>query len=366
MSSYIKVGTVGNTDWQRPTDWLPMPSIGENEEIFVGLHAVWDTTANPCALLCNGTGSGYSVDWGDGTTTNHTFNTKAEYNYDYSSISSDESERGYKMVVIKITPQSGAAITLLNLQQRHTSYNYAYKTGLLEYRMNFSNCTMTSNYSYLVVHSFIEYVYIKKFIPSNIYAFFNGHFALTKIEIKEPLPANCNDFLRFSASGISIFYNLRYFIVDMSNVTSSAYMFHGSPYIEDLSSYSISSFINTTIYPMEGLKKFPIITNSPTNISYLAYNKPFTSILPSIDCVNVTDASFLCPSIGRCIVKSLLYNIKVTHSYVNQLLDAASLNEIYTNLGTANSGATLTITGNQGAGASDTSIATSKGWTIIN
>jgi hypothetical protein len=62
--------------------------------------------------------------------------------------------------------------------------------------------------------------------------------------------------------------------------------------------------------------------------------------------------------------KYLLVGATRSHSYDNQLLDASSLNEIFTNLGTEFSGATIKITGNPGVGTCNQSIATAKGWTV--
>ena len=41
----------GVKEWQRPSDWLPMPTnITETGQIFVGLHAVIENSDNYCAF----------------------------------------------------------------------------------------------------------------------------------------------------------------------------------------------------------------------------------------------------------------------------------------------------------------------------
>ena len=58
-------------DWVRPSDWLPLPSVSDSEQKFVGLHAIFED-ANFVALRCQ---AAYTVDWGDGVVENFTSNT---------------------------------------------------------------------------------------------------------------------------------------------------------------------------------------------------------------------------------------------------------------------------------------------------
>ena len=46
-------------EWQRPADWLPMPTnITETDQIFVGLHAVIENSDNYCAFSFTTSGAG--------------------------------------------------------------------------------------------------------------------------------------------------------------------------------------------------------------------------------------------------------------------------------------------------------------------
>jgi len=58
-----------------------------------------------------------------------------------------------------------------------------------------------------------------------------------------------------------------------------------------------------------------------------------------------------------------MINIKQSLSILNCSLDAAALNELYTNLPTV-SGKTITVTGNPGVTGDNPAIATAKGWTV--
>lgn len=52
--------------WERPADWLPLPTIADGEQKLVGLFAVYPGPGNVVALRASGN---YTVDWGDGTST---------------------------------------------------------------------------------------------------------------------------------------------------------------------------------------------------------------------------------------------------------------------------------------------------------
>lgn len=97
--------------WIRSPYWLTLPDIS-NEDAIVFLVRVDDHKMNHMAFRCQGA---YTVDWGDGTTDNYTSNTSALHTYDYSSISNtNETELGYRQVIIKITPQAGQSLTTFN------------------------------------------------------------------------------------------------------------------------------------------------------------------------------------------------------------------------------------------------------------
>ena len=51
VGSFILPQIGGTKEWQRPTDWLPMPTnITATDQIFVGLHAVIENSDNYCAF----------------------------------------------------------------------------------------------------------------------------------------------------------------------------------------------------------------------------------------------------------------------------------------------------------------------------
>lgn len=129
-------------DWVRPADWLAMPSFAAGEQKVAILMAVMDNETNAVAFYISGA---YTVDWGDGTITNHSANSQAEKIYNYSAISSSTlSSRGYKQVLITITPQAGQNLTGLNLRQVHSTIKIGTNPvprNYLDVQISAPNCT---------------------------------------------------------------------------------------------------------------------------------------------------------------------------------------------------------------------------------
>ncbi|MDD2988936.1 MAG: BspA family leucine-rich repeat surface protein [Zoogloea sp.] len=128
--------------WSRPADWLAMPSFAAGEQKVAILMAIFDNETNAVAFYNSGA---YTVDWGDGTTTNHSASSQAEKIYNYSAISTSTlSSRGYKQVLITITPQAGQNLTGLNLRQVHSTVKISTNPiprNYLDVQISAPNCT---------------------------------------------------------------------------------------------------------------------------------------------------------------------------------------------------------------------------------
>ena len=141
--------------WVRPADWPALPAVVPTEQKFVGLIAVQDTTSEYLSLLFQGA---YTVDWGDGTALeNVATNTKASHSYTYATLSSAVTSRGYKTVVITITPQSGQNLTLINLQQKHASSgSAAVNSPWLDITISAPYCTSVTIGGWTVIAALLE------------------------------------------------------------------------------------------------------------------------------------------------------------------------------------------------------------------
>ena len=394
MDNYLQVKPSGGglPNWTRPSDWLPMPSYTANEEVFHGLHAVFESDINPCAVIAYGTGAGYTVDWGDGTTSNVAFGTQAQKVITWASISSSTlTSRGYRQALVKITPQSGATITGINFGARHTSYAYVYDTLWLDMIINFATFNQVSplNYNSLVTPGYVERIYIKTFTNTSLTYLYAWARSLQVINAFNTSHCTNTVYMFYGCLELQYIPNFNF-----SNVTDAVQMFMATPaltkidtndfkkvqnasgmfrdsYIRNASNLQFRDMTNMYLmfYPAgicEYYPDFSLCTGIVGNVDYSIYPTN-TDTIPQIVLGGVTTASnFLYGLPARRIRKSLITGYKFTHTYANQLLSTAEINNIFTNLGTVTSGQSITITGNPGAGGATQSIATAKGWTVIN
>ena len=152
------------TPWVRPSDWLAMPTPGTQE--IIGLLAIFDD-ANYIALQCQGA---YTVDWGDGTTTNYSTNAIASKTYAYSSISAaTTTSRGYRQVLVRITPQAGQNLSSAAFNVQHPSLAKAYTTGWLDFDVRMPLGTPYWNgHTNIVRYHRIERVVVRDIIAGSL------------------------------------------------------------------------------------------------------------------------------------------------------------------------------------------------------
>jgi hypothetical protein len=86
---FIDVGGGGTTlvgGWVRNPAWPALPAVTAGEQKIVGLYAVWpgDGTGNGGNFFAfNATGA-YTINYGDGSTTNYASNTQANYEFSFN------------------------------------------------------------------------------------------------------------------------------------------------------------------------------------------------------------------------------------------------------------------------------------------
>lgn len=159
-----------------------------------------------------------------------------------------------------------------------------------------------------------------------------------------------------------------------SNVTNFTFMFSSCPALESVPVYDMSKATTTygMFYGCYGLKIAPTFDiSNVTNITYMFYQcvELKTISLNNASNVSITTGAFDgCYSLSTVDVKGM----KNTHSYVACSLSKEELEKIFTDLGTATSGATIQLSGpyyfsgsNWGiSNTLNTTIATDKGWTV--
>lgn len=118
----------------------------------------------------------------------------------------------------------------------------------------------------------------------------------------------------------------------------------------------------TAFYFCRNLRTIPVFdTSGVTNASYMFGECLTLGRIGAFDLSAATNLTGTFDSLRR-VGRVLITGISQTCS-LQASLDAAGLNEVYTNLATV-VGKTITVTGNPGTTGDDPSIATAKGWTV--
>jgi surface protein len=160
----IEVPSGAPAGWQRPADWLAMPTVVDTDDTFVALHAIFPSGQNYVAFRFTTDTGDYEVDWGDGNVDVVASNTTAEHEYDYTTYDPTDSTlttRGYKQAIITVTPVTGQLETA-NFQFRFTTtpaQNQAYATGFLDCILSMPNANTGQSIVFggvTVGHRFVE------------------------------------------------------------------------------------------------------------------------------------------------------------------------------------------------------------------
>jgi hypothetical protein len=130
---YVTTVDLSIGEWRRPEYWLSLPKMVQGDQLFAGLHGVFKgasgntgTTADSnyvaLQIVLQNSGHSYFVNWGDGTTTRHLSNTRAQYQYNWANIdASTETPEGYRQVVIQAYPGTGATMTQFDMRPNYTA-----------------------------------------------------------------------------------------------------------------------------------------------------------------------------------------------------------------------------------------------------
>lgn len=356
MSLFIskRIGGDTSTGWKPNKEWVKVPSFEPNEEVFYGIHAVYNTTVNPITLMCTGN---YTVDWGDGSTPqNFASNAIAEKNINWSNVAGKPTSDGYKTVLVKVTPQAGATITLLDLYKTSTLLGtHDYMHAWLAIYNNFGSAYFRH---WGARSQVLECIYqkIEKSGDTNININFKGIPRLQKIEVSTWQQLSIDGAFRDCPM-------LDEIGIDLSVVTSAQYAFAYSGNAMPLNA-NFPALINAFAYALNNTgTKLPTISNTVTNLQYAFKGFCFDTI-PAVNCANVTSFANWLPD-ARQIRRSLAYGGKASVSYANQLMSDAAINEAGDNAGTANAGATVDFRGNPGYSTATASKWTSKGYTWL-
>ena len=306
-------------EWIRPADWLALPALATTYQKFVGLVAVYPDS-NFVALTA---AAAYTVDWGDGTTTNYDSGTQANHTYDYATISSGTlTSRGYRQAIVTVTPQTGN-LTSLNLNVKNAQTGLKDGTGTLWLDISVASTNLTNlsiggsalSQNLSATHPFLEQISVVSHAATSAAYMFRNCFALQSLSI----PAGssftaCTNmfeecgrlqvapmFKTTSCTNMSyMFYNCHSLIkiplYDSSSVTTFQYMFNGCSSLASIPAIVTSSVTGSGFYAMfqgcTNLKTVPLLSfGSATAVGQMFAFCYSLSSIPSFVTTSITNTS---------------------------------------------------------------------------
>jgi len=161
-------------------------------------------------------------------------------------------------------------------------------------------------------------------------------------------------------------------LLDTSNVTNMTYMFNGCTSLTEIPLLDTSDATNMTgmFNGCTSLTEIPLLdTSNATNMtgmfndctSLAAIELDMSSITSFTTVWGATESSAL-----SSLTSLLTHGLKRSLSVRWTAMEASALNAWFDSLGQAATNATITITGAPGADTCDRTIATNKGWTVVD
>ena len=418
MSTRIDIKTVSvspTTEWQRPSDWIAIPTTSPGEQVFYGLVAVYDVAdGNRVAFTFAGN---YTVDWGDGSPLENVLSgVKAEHSYTYSSVSNPTSE-GWRQALIKVIPTGVANITRVDLQQTPTGIAIGKTSQFMDIVMNVPNVTGASTNLVIgtgtaVVHRVVERIWIKEIgainsmvtmfgscsslqnVPlfntasvTNMDRMFSGCSSLQSVPLFNT--TNVNNVIGMQGMFTNCFSLQSVPLFDTSNVVGMSVMFSGCTSLQSVPLFNTASVTNMSgmFNGCSSLQSVPLfntvnvttMTQMFLNCSSLqsvpAFNTVNVSVLNSMfqGCTSLYQAELNAPAVTN--IATIFTSVNSLQRFIatgltrgftvaNNLMSATELNNLFTSLGTASGAQTIVVTGNPGAATCNVSIATAKGFTV--
>ncbi len=360
-------GGIAGTGWQRPSDWLAIPTFNPSyDEVYI-LMAVYETDFNPIAFIFGGA---YTVDWGDGTSNNYSSGAKAEHNYNWVNISSSTlTSEGFRQVLIRVYCTTNTMRTI-NLNVRHAAVsNSNASTSIIEIAGNFITvssltiCAATTQ----IIHNNLKCVsLIGTITQTSMNNMFRNCYSLESI-ISIDTGSVTNMSYMFSYC-----YCLRYVPpLNTSNVTDMSAMFYSCYSLQSIPALDTAKVtnMNRMFYYCYSLASISLLdTSVVSDVSYMFYLCYSLKFIPAINVgaisstSNMSNFTYSCHALRSVDIADIKTSISFASCY---MLSAAELNQLFTNLTTVGTAQTITVTGCAGALTCDTSIATAKGWTVV-
>jgi hypothetical protein len=383
-------GAAAAPEWVRPSDWPALPAVADTDQVFYGLHAVFDHESNFATIRCTGA---FTVDWGDGSSpVNVASNTTAEYNYSYAAAGLGAvTSRGYKTAIVTVTPQAGQTLSAIDLSLKHTQTGLinGHSSQWLDMRLAMNNVgTVTTFANTNWLHRLLErFEWVGgSSVQTSFVNFLNSCTSLQSIPLFNT--AAGNNFTSFlfgctSLQSVPLFNTAA--VTNFQSFLSGCTSLQQIPLFNTSSGTNFTSFLqnctslqqiplfntssgtnfNSFLFGCTSLQQIPLFnTSSGTNFGAFLRNCLSLQQVPLLNTSLATELGAFalgCPSLSRI---QATFPAGQSFSLANLALGPDALNEIYTNLPTASGTPTITVTGNWGTAAHDPTIATNKGWTV--
>ncbi len=386
----LEVQTGGSdTEWTRPTDWLPIPTIAPTEQVFYGLCAVYQDRSNLVSLRMTGN---YTVDWGDGVVENFASNVVAHHQYSWSTVGNVTSE-GFRQALIKVTPQIGQNLTGINLQFKHPSMGGGNGKSSIFVDMVMNLPQLATGASIVlggvaIFHAICQRVGIDSignatsllnlcYVFSTLQKFEIGD--TTNVTNMQQMFQYCNSLTTVPLFNTQNVTNMSYMfqycytlttvpLLNTQNVTNMQQMFQ---YCYSLTAVPLFNTQNVTnmLGMFQNCNKLKAVEFTSSNLSLTNLNGTMAF------CSSITSVNITLPASGVVLTSAFSGTVTIQHLILtgckygfnisNNEMSATALNDLFTSLGTAVGSQTITITGNPGASTCDTTIATAKGFTVV-
>ena len=336
------------SQWVRPSDWLAMPTPGTQE--LIGLLAIYDDT-NYIAVQCQGA---YTVDWGDGTTTNYASNAIASKTYAFSAISASTlTTFGYKQVLVRITPQAGQNLSSVAFNIQHPSLAKVYATGWLDIDARLPNGSIFLNgHTNIVRYARLERVVLRKIIAGSLMGnMFNNCWGLRSVYIEPNDSSTSGNFNAMFQNCYSLeeapfmntisattmgnmfnqCHNLKSVpLYDTRNVTSMDSIFFQCRNLESIPPFNTSKVTNTNsmFQNCSSLRRVPLLDVTKVTLATSMFNScTALDYVPALDFKLVTNFNSM---FNTCIsLRNIdLITTSASTSFNSMFTSCASLEEI--------------------------------------
>ncbi len=386
-------GSCKSGQWIRNEDWEEMPEVTPANERFYGLYLVFEGEYNQAHAEVNFTTSA-TYDWDDGTTGSFTSGVKETHVYDYATMSGDiyqnEHGKNYKQAMVAF---EGVDITSFEMDFAPATINKGGTQNFADILCSWPNATTVnfanSNWTYLKL-SVLERLRVLAW-KSPLATWGNQLYAscmkLAVLELPFDQIVTAGSFLRgsgthfmdmgdiswdaltsanqlFNLAGIGKIGNQTFPIAttlaklhyDNFNLVSTGTI------TASIATSLHSAFINNVRLEYVGDIDVPNLGTIHSMFSGCTMNKRCVIL----DASNITSTTNAFGSTGQAksYTEVLLHGITVGFNLLNANMQDTEIDAMFTALGTASGAQTITVTGNPGAATCDTSIATTKGFTV--